>query len=287
MADAWNEGAKWVVGWVQTLEADGGEWPQLPDPIGLPSRLVRPQPDPAAGQLLGRRRSGRSWATSARSSATASTTNTGCASGSRPALSPPIVHRRLGSYRLHQGSKTVCEWDAFEPEFARVRAEYLPLLSAKGRNGPPAASAARRSGSEALRPRLGGAEGTDVAAARKHAKAALRKRQVCRGVVAADVLCGAGGDDVLVNQPMTRLSILLPMRNAKPYMARHLASLLAQEGLAGDRDEVIVIDDGSTDASRSIVEQISRRALGIGPRHRRSEQGHFGSDERRHRRRHR
>lgn len=37
VADTWNRGARWVVGWVQLLEAEGGEWPQLPEATGSPS----------------------------------------------------------------------------------------------------------------------------------------------------------------------------------------------------------------------------------------------------------
>jgi glycosyltransferase involved in cell wall biosynthesis len=57
---------------------------------------------------------------------------------------------------------------------------------------------------------------------------------------------------------MSRISILIPMRNAEAYIAPTLHSLLGQAGLDRERDEIVIIDDGSTDGSRAVVEKVSR-----------------------------
>ena len=55
---------------------------------------------------------------------------------------------------------------------------------------------------------------------------------------------------------MPRLSVLLPVRDAAPWLASSLASLARQTV----RDhEVIAVDDGSTDASGEILERAARR----------------------------
>ena len=52
---------------------------------------------------------------------------------------------------------------------------------------------------------------------------------------------------------MTRISVIVPARNAADTIAPCLESLLAQTVPRGDY-EVIVVDDGSTDETRSVVE---------------------------------
>jgi glycosyltransferase involved in cell wall biosynthesis len=47
------------------------------------------------------------------------------------------------------------------------------------------------------------------------------------------------------------------MRNAEAYIAATLRSLLGQDGLEPEQDEVLIIDDGSTDRSRAIVAGVS------------------------------
>ena len=53
---------------------------------------------------------------------------------------------------------------------------------------------------------------------------------------------------------MLLTTLLMPMRNARPFVAAALRSVLSQEGVDL---EVVVIDDGSTDGSADAV-----RALG-------------------------
>ena len=49
---------------------------------------------------------------------------------------------------------------------------------------------------------------------------------------------------------MELISVIIPMRNARPFIAATLASILSQEGV---RLEVVVVDDGSTDGSGDLV----------------------------------
>lgn len=62
-----------------------------------------------------------------------------------------------------------------------------------------------------------------------------------------------------------RISIVMPMRNAAAYVRDALTSLLAQDW---ENLEIVVIDDGSTDTSASIVESLKdpRIRLVPGPR---------------------
>lgn len=175
-ADAFKAGEKWVVGWVQILEADGGEWPQLPDEIGLPSDWFVRNPIPQQASFW----AGEFW----KQLGNFREEFRYCFDYEywmrirfKAGVSPKVVHRRLGSYRLHQSSKTVSEWDAFEPEFAKVRAEYWPLLSSKEQR---AAGRKRREKEWKKHYNLGWAalRKADVAGARKHAKEALRNAKL-------------------------------------------------------------------------------------------------------------
>jgi len=53
---------------------------------------------------------------------------------------------------------------------------------------------------------------------------------------------------------MSLVSVIMPMRNARPFVADALRSVLAQ---GGAELEVIVVDDGSTDGSGDIVRAMS------------------------------
>lgn len=52
----------------------------------------------------------------------------------------------------------------------------------------------------------------------------------------------------------TQVSIVIPMRNAEDYVAQTLNSILSETGVSL---EVIVVDDGSTDGSRRVVENVA------------------------------
>src|SRR5262245_34647178 len=64
--------------------------------------------------------------------------------------------------------------------------------------------------------------------------------------------------------PAPRVSVLLPVRDAAPWLATALASL-ARQTLADH--EVIAVDDGSTDASGEILERAARRDPRLVVRH--------------------
>jgi glycosyltransferase involved in cell wall biosynthesis len=61
---------------------------------------------------------------------------------------------------------------------------------------------------------------------------------------------------------MPLITVLIPMRNAEPYVQAAVRSVLAQDGV---ELEVIVIDDGSTDRSAQIVRAIGDERLRIIP----------------------
>lgn len=58
------------------------------------------------------------------------------------------------------------------------------------------------------------------------------------------------------------ISVLLPVRNGRRYVAGALESILAQSGVAL---EVVVIDDGSTDGTRQVVEGIADSRVRVIP----------------------
>jgi glycosyltransferase involved in cell wall biosynthesis len=56
--------------------------------------------------------------------------------------------------------------------------------------------------------------------------------------------------------PRARVSVVVPVYNAAPYLARCVESVLAQT--LGDI-EVVIVDDGSTDRSRDVAERYARQ----------------------------
>lgn len=62
---------------------------------------------------------------------------------------------------------------------------------------------------------------------------------------------------------MTRLSIIIPMYNAEPYIRKCLESCLDQD-LPPEDFEVIVVNDGSTDAGLSVAEGLAAAARSEG-----------------------
>ena len=56
------------------------------------------------------------------------------------------------------------------------------------------------------------------------------------------------------------LTVLMPVRNAEATLGAALGSLAAQ---SIDRFEVLIVDDGSTDASRDLVHQWRDRLPGL------------------------
>jgi glycosyltransferase involved in cell wall biosynthesis len=173
---AYAAGAKWVLGWAMMIETDGGEWPQLPEKTGGASDWFVRNPIPQQASFwaadlwkkLGPFREDLRYTFDY---------EYWLRMRFKAQVEPTIVHRCLGSYRLHANSKTVSEWDAFEPEFARSREMYLPMLSAKQRREV----ARKRRHKESERHRILAWQAlrkADVAAARKHAVETLRRAKL-------------------------------------------------------------------------------------------------------------
>lgn len=55
-----------------------------------------------------------------------------------------------------------------------------------------------------------------------------------------------------------KLSIVLTVYNKEQYLRRAFDALLAQEGTSGGYYEILVVNDGSTDGSSAIIEEIAR-----------------------------
>lgn len=178
VAKAYAGGAKWIVGWVQTIEVDGGQWPQLPEKMTGPADWFVRNPVPQQASFW----AADFWKTLGPFREDLRYTfdyEYWLRLRIRAGVEPAIVHRCLGSYRLHANSKTVSEWDAFEPEFARSRETYLPMLTPKQRREV----AAKRRHKEFERHRILGWQALkkhDAAEARRHALEALRRARLSR-----------------------------------------------------------------------------------------------------------
>ena len=127
-ADAFGRGHEWITGWVMFLEPNGAEWPQLPQAMqtNIDWMLSNPICQQATywsarlARELGPFRTDMHYAFDydfwvriwyiAR-------------------VKPLMLRRCMGGYRLHENSKTVSQWDAFEPDFQKVRDEYRKYLS--------------------------------------------------------------------------------------------------------------------------------------------------------------
>ena len=175
VAKAYQGGAKWVLGWVMTIEGDG-EWPMLPNSLaGAADWFARnPIPQQASfwaadlwkkyGQFRQDLHFGFDYEYWLRLRF-------------KGGVRPTTIRACLGSYRMHESSKTVSQWDAFEPEFDRARGEYLPMLTAKERRE----ATKKRRHKESERHRLLGWQAlnkADVAGAKKHAVEALRRAKL-------------------------------------------------------------------------------------------------------------
>jgi glycosyltransferase involved in cell wall biosynthesis len=173
---AYAAGAKWVLGWVRMVEPDGGEWPQLPEKMTEPSDWFVRNPVPqqasfwaaALWKRLGPFRDDLRYTFDY---------EYWLRMRFKADVRPTVVHRCLGSYRLHETSKTVSEWDAFEPEFEKSRKLYLPLLTPKHRRE----AKRKRRLKEFERHRVLGWQAlkkADVPEARKQAREAFRRARL-------------------------------------------------------------------------------------------------------------
>jgi glycosyltransferase involved in cell wall biosynthesis len=123
VAEAYQAGGRFIVGWTKYLEPDGGERPYPVKPHADPLDWFTSNPIPqqsafwtaALWKQLGPFREDlryifdyEYW----------------MRIRFRGRVGPYVVHQCLAVFRLHATSKTVSEWDRFAPEFKTVRAEY-------------------------------------------------------------------------------------------------------------------------------------------------------------------
>ena len=177
VAEAYAGGTNpWLIGWVMSIEQDGGEWPQVPEKIAAPSDWFVRNPVPQQATFW----AARFWKEVGQFKEDlryAFDYEYWLRLRFRAGVEPMTIKRCLGSYRLHAASKTVSEWDAFEPEFVKARAEYLPLLSP----GERREVGRKRRHKDSERHRLlawQALKRADVGGARKHAFETLRRAKL-------------------------------------------------------------------------------------------------------------
>lgn len=174
-AQAFQDGNPWISGWVLFLEPKGGEWPQIPRAMynrfdWFCSNPVCQQATWWDGRLtreLGPFRTDLHYAFDY---------EFWMRLRLRKNLNPLILRRCMGTYRLHDSSKTVSQWDLFETDFERVRAMYRHHLTPRERRDVDEFHRERRWAEhrneawKAIRERR-------IPHARRHAKQAFRHRQ--------------------------------------------------------------------------------------------------------------
>jgi glycosyltransferase involved in cell wall biosynthesis len=129
-AEAYRNGHEWITGWAMLLEPGGGEWPQLPKAMesNIDWHLSNPfcqQGTFWAGRLM--RELGPFWEDMHYAFDYEFWMRLWFVAKARPLM----LRRCMGGYRMHEASKTVSQWDAFEPDFKRVRAHYRKYLSSE------------------------------------------------------------------------------------------------------------------------------------------------------------
>ena len=175
-AEACQKGHRWITGWVMFLEPEDGQWPQLPR--AMETNIDWFLSNPICQQAT-------FWAAEY-------TRNLGPFWEDMhyafdyefwmrlwfvAKVKPLMLRRQMGGFRLHTSSKTVSQWDAFEPDFQRVRSHYRKYLSADEQRALDNYHREqgwlhhRREAWSALQNR-------DVPGARKHALEAFRRNRV-------------------------------------------------------------------------------------------------------------
>ena len=132
-AQAYMKGHQWITGWVMYLEPEGGQWPQLPHSMAANvdwflENPVCQQGTFWAGRLM--RELGPFWEDMHYAFDYEFWMRLWFAGKVRPLL----LRQCMGGYRLHKSSKTVSQWDAFGPDFKRVRDHYRQYLTAEERH---------------------------------------------------------------------------------------------------------------------------------------------------------
>ena len=177
VAEAWQAGHEWIVGWVMTLDATGGgEWPELPRPHGTVADWFVTNPLPQQGTFWAARFT-KELGPFREEFRYVFDYDFWMRLRFRAKVEPYILRRCLASYRMHETSKTVSEWDRFLPEFAVVRKEYDAMLTPKERRA--VARKKRQRESEKHRQLAWQAIGKqNLSEARKHAFATLKNAKL-------------------------------------------------------------------------------------------------------------
>lgn len=177
VAKAWQDGHRWMVGWVMMLEPDGGEWPQLPEVMETRADWFFTNPIPQQATFW----SADLWKKYGpfkQDLRYVFDYDFWMQLKFRAGVDPHYVRRCLGSYRLHASSKTVAEGDLFIPEFRKVRGPIVEeLLTPDERREV----LKRRRQRDLDRHRLAGWEALakkNVAEARRHAFEAVRRAKL-------------------------------------------------------------------------------------------------------------
>ena len=173
-AEAYQKGNLWITGWAMFLEPGGGEWPQLPQGNGTQHRLVTLQPDLPAGAPSGPASSPANLGGFWEDMHYAFDYEFWMRLWFVAKVKPLMLRRCMAGFRMHENSKTVSQWDAFEPDFRRVREAYWKYLTP----GEQRAVVDYRKEQEMLEHRHSGWAALmkkDVTAARRHARETLRR----------------------------------------------------------------------------------------------------------------
>jgi glycosyltransferase involved in cell wall biosynthesis len=172
VGEAYAKGAKWIVGWSKFLEPEGDEWPFT---IGSTTRLVpwfTGNPIPQQSSF---------WAASVWKQIGPLNEKMHYAFDYEywmrirfdAGVQPTIVRKCLAGFRLHADSKTVSQFERFDPEDHEIRVKFAEKLPAGERSKVMKAIKAFEAeqnikwGWEKLRAK-------DVTGAKKHASESLR-----------------------------------------------------------------------------------------------------------------
>jgi glycosyltransferase involved in cell wall biosynthesis len=128
VADTWNEGARWIVGWTKYLEPGGSDWPYTVRAHRFNIDYFLDNPFPQQSSFWARKyfdevglfREDLHY----------------CFDYEfwlrlrfKGNAKPRPVRQCLGAFRLHETSKTVSDWSKSEAAFKIIRAEYAHYLS--------------------------------------------------------------------------------------------------------------------------------------------------------------
>ena len=131
VAEVWNQGHTWLVGWCKYLEVNG-DWPYMVRGIARKADWFLDNPIPQQSSFFARKYFDEIglfredlhycfdyeyW----------------MRMHFKAGVKPAVVRQCMSAFRLHDASKTVSVWDKFLKEFDIIHEEYKPYLSLKDR----------------------------------------------------------------------------------------------------------------------------------------------------------